>query len=154
MVDGPQDNATRSLPFALEGSAPFTPAYYPENIRVRKQRELQRSSGFCGGQRITDNGAKNREIHISGKLRGRDELEELHDVGDAAVPLNLSTATWSGEVRVMETEVEGPVGYYPPTGEYHWEYTIDVVSTGRDEVENFEPVEIPEVNQQDTIEQQ
>ncbi len=49
-------------------------------------------------------------------------------------------AAWEGEVRVEEGEYHGPVG--KDTRDLHrdanhWKYTLQLVSTGRDEYDNF-----------------
>lgn len=116
-------------PFAIYGTVDFAPDLFPETIRVTKQRNLDRTEHFCKGEDVTDNGSKNRDIHITGKMRGteRDYFDALLEVSDPAV---LTSATWSGEVRVAEGEYEGPTGYHPPSGDLYWQYTIDLVSTG------------------------
>lgn len=126
----------QSAPFVVTGDATFVPTLHPETIRVRKQRNLNRQAGFCGGEDVSDNGSKNRNIHITGKVIGELERENAMALADSNQPLTVSSSTWSGEVRVKEVEVEGPSGWYPPRRAMFWEYTIDLVSTGRDEQED------------------
>lgn len=123
-----------SKPFLLVGSVSFAPRFFPERIQVTKERELDRSSDFCGGEDVSDKGSKNRDIHINGRLLGT-EKNALDRVADTSEPLTMSSTTWSGEVRVSTVEYDGPKGYHPPSGSLLWEYTIDLVSTGRDEDE-------------------
>lgn len=130
---GGDASESRQQPFLIEGSvARFAPQLFPETIRVRKQRELNRTQGFCKGEDVVDEGTKNREVHVTGRLRGF-EIEAFHDLLDAGEPMELTSSTWSGEVYVKEGEVEGPDGYFPRDNELYWTYTLDLVSTGLDE---------------------
>lgn len=125
-----------SAPFLLESTESnksFAPPLYPEQLRVRKQRNLDRQENFCDGEDISDSGSKNREIHISGRVRGPGMLALLNNAADADEVFDLVTDAWVGEVRIKEVEYEIMQGYDPRTGEQYWQYTIDVVSTGRDE---------------------
>jgi len=129
---GPSGSRRTSAPFVLMGEVSFGPRYFPERIQVTKERELDRTSNFCRGEDVSDKGAKNRDIHINGKLLGF-EKEALDNVADHRGTYTMSSATWSGEVRVKTIEYEGPVSFHPPSGSLFWEYTMDLVSTGRDE---------------------
>jgi hypothetical protein len=133
---GDIDTDSRQQPFVVEGSvARFAPQLFPETIRVRKQRKLNRTQGFCAGEDVVDEGTKNREVHVTGRLRGF-EIEAFHDLLDTGEPMELTSSTWSGEVYVKEGEVEGPDGYFPRDNELYWTYTLDLVSTGLDEPQN------------------
>lgn len=126
--------ARRMIPFLVSGPVTFAPTYFPETVRVRKEREIDRTRNFCKGEDATDAGAKNREIHVTGIMVGDDkkDFEDLEDLGE---PVNLSSQTWSGEVLVKEGEVEGPTGWDAQLKEHHYRYTLDFVATGaeRDE---------------------
>jgi hypothetical protein len=136
--DGNSRTQQKSVaPFALfAGEFSFRPDLFPETIRVRKKRNLDRSQNFCAGEDVTDNGSENREIHITGRVRGseKDVFDAILDWSDTLI---LTSATWSGEVHIAEGEYEGPAGYYPPTGEMYWQYTVDLVSTGPGEPEGL-----------------
>lgn len=125
-----------AAPFLIrstESDAQFAPPLYPEKLRVRKQRNLDRQPNFCGGEDVSDTGSKNREVHISGRVRGSDMLEALNDAADRNEVFDLVSDAWTGEIRIKEIEYEIMKGYDPSTGEQYWKYTIDAVSTGRDE---------------------
>lgn len=156
MVEGPQrfapagsgeptegDRDNPAAPFVLDGAVTFAPFFFPNRVQVTKQREKQRQPGFCGGENVSDKGAKNRDIHVTGKASGQFERSALDDIADHGGVLDMSSSAWSGEVQVKEVEYEGPTGWHPPTGSLYWDYRIDLVSTGRDEPEQFEPVEAP-----------
>lgn len=132
---GTGHSGTVSMPFILIGEVTFGPRFFPERIQVTKERELDRTSNFCKGEDVADKGAKNREIHVNGKLIGQ-ERRALDRVADSNEPFTMSSTTWSGEVRVSTVEYEGPQGYHPPSESLIWEYTIDLVSTGRDEADS------------------
>lgn len=121
-------------PFALQGAAGFRPALFPEVVRVRKKRQIQQNDNYCEGEDVTDQGGKNRQVHINGVV-GRRGKDELHDLMDSGESHTMVSATWSGEVMLKEAEIEGPVGWYPPGNTQLWEYTLDLVSTGTDENE-------------------
>lgn len=125
-----------SKPFILIGDSGtiFAPRFFPDRLQVTKERELDRSSNFCKGEDVIDKGSKNRDIHVNGRLIGA-EKKALDRVGDDGDTFTLSSTTWSGEVMVKTVEYEGPQGYHPPTDSLFWEYTMDLVSTGRDEAD-------------------
>lgn len=129
---GERSGEKDSAPLAIIGNeygATFLPKFSPETVRARRQRNLDRTENFCKGEDVTDNGSKNYDIHITGRLVGP-ERESLMDVADTDGALDMSSATWSGEVRVKEVEFEGPIGWNPESGYYHFRYIMDLVSTG------------------------
>jgi len=138
-----QSRENPTAPFVLDGEVTFAPFFFPKRTQITKQREKNKTSGFCGGQNVSDKGAKNRQIHVQGKASGEYERIALDDLADYGGSLDLLTAAWSGEVQVEEVEYEGPTGWHPPTGSLYWDYRIDLVSTGRDEPEQFEPIQAP-----------
>lgn len=107
----------------------FGPKYFPDRIQVKRERNLNRKQNFCKGEDVTDNGAKNRDIHIKGRLVG-DELEEFDELLEHDDELEMTSATWSGEVRLAQGEYEGPTGMDGESGDLIWEYRLDLVSTG------------------------
>lgn len=129
---GSGGTSTVKMPFVLIGEVTFGPRFFPDRIQVTKERELDRTSNFCKGEDVADKGAKNREIHVNGRLIGQ-ERRALDRVADSPEVFTMSSTTWSGEVRVSTVEYEGPQGYHPPSDSLIWEYTLDLVSTGRDE---------------------
>jgi hypothetical protein len=117
-----------SLPFVLYGEGlTFAPKFFPDRIQVDKQRNLDRQQDFCGDEDVTDTGAKNREVHVSGRLIGY-ELDVFDVVGDLGETMDMSSSTWSGKVYVKNAEYEGPTGYYPPREALIWEYSLDLVA--------------------------
>lgn len=125
----PDQQARRAIPFLVTGIVDFAPAYFPETIRVRKEREIDRTQNFCRGEDVSDTGGKNRDIHITGMMLGneKDDFEDLLDLGE---PVDMSSTTWSGQVLVGEGEYEGPVGWDPQLKEHQYQYTVDFIATG------------------------
>lgn len=131
----PEEEKTKAenIRFVLVGDERFAPRYFPETFRVRKPWKLDRQEAFCEGEDVEQTTSKNRNVHVSGRLVGQAELQDYERIGDNGGPFTMSSITWSGEVVVEETEVEGPVGIDVESGEFMWTYTLDLVSTGRDE---------------------
>lgn len=123
-----------AAPFAITGSYRFTPDIFPSNIRPSKSRNLDRTQNFCQGEDVSDNGSENRNIHVNGTMIGP-EKDQFDALLDAEVPVEMTSPTWSGEVRVSEGEFEGPTGWDPSTGYFYYEYTLDLVATGADEMD-------------------
>lgn len=126
--------------FLLSGAVTFGPYYAPERLSVTKKRNLNRQENFCGGEDITDLGAKNRSAHVAGLIL-ETELSAFNGVLDNDQAINMTTHGWSGQVMVKEGEYEGPVGRDAETGEYLYKYSLDVVSTGLDESDPENPIE-------------
>lgn len=132
---GSSGDAHDHEPFVLQNDdVRFAPKYYPERYRVRKQRELDRSSGFCKAEDVSDTGSKNREIHISGIMLDY-ERYAFDDLLDSGNTFDMVSDVKTMEVYVAEGEYDGPYGYDPHAGVKQWEYSLDVVSSGRDESE-------------------
>lgn len=141
----------RQQPFAVRGNGiQFTPFIFPERIQVTKERNLDRKQDYCAGEDVTDNGSKNRDIHITGRITN-DELTSLNHLGDSDNTHTMVSATWSGEVRVKSVEFEGPVGWYPPANSMLWKYRVDLVSTGKDERDKAQEIEDGIISEGDDI---
>lgn len=139
-----------SEPFALveqeddDTSDGFYPEFTPETIRPRKVRNLDRTENFCKGENVSDEGAENREIHVTGRMVGP-EKDALDAVADSGMKFDMASATWSGRVYVSEVEYEGPDGWDPDSGYFYYTYTIDLVEAGMERPEPEGVVEQPNV---------
>lgn len=142
-------SSTAQAPFLLSGDTVFGPHYAPKRLSVSKERELNRQENFCGGEDVTDLGSKNRDIHVSGVLR-EDELVAFESLLDSKSVLDLTTHGWGGEVRVKSGEYEGPIGKDSQTRGYLFGYSLDLVSTGRDESDKHQPHSDPAHSPYDT----
>lgn len=110
----------------------FAPFFYPSRVVVSKAQKITRDGTPCGGEDVENVGSENREIHIVGVIRQHEKfaLERLLDQTDE---LNIISLSWSGEIKLDEGDYEGPIGVDPHTNEFHWKYTLNLVSTGTDE---------------------
>lgn len=125
------------LPFRIRGHiVDFRPHYVPDRLQVSKERNLVRHANFCGLEDVFEIHGHNREIHLTGKLL-HSEVAKFESVIDNSQTAELLSAAWSGEVRTVQGEYEGPIGWDPIEREYLWSYTLDLVSTGLNEVENI-----------------
>lgn len=119
--------------FAIYGAAGFAPFYVPSRFSGSKERNLDREENFCGLEDVSDLGAKNREFHISGLIQ-QPELESFNGLLDSSEVHQLVYPGWTGEIRIMDGEYEGPTSIDPMTGDYLYKYNMNVVSTGRSEL--------------------
>lgn len=114
----------------------FGPFFMPERISVSKERNLVRHANFCGNEDVFEVHGHNREIHVSGKLR-ENEIPAFDRLLDHNQPADLETPGWEGEVRIVKGEHEGPIGWEPQTEQYLYQYSVDFVSTGKDEAQHL-----------------
>lgn len=122
-----------ALPFSIEGNGlNFKPTYLPNRIQLNKERNLVRHANFCGLEDVFEIHGKNRELHISGILL-ENEKSAFRDVLDHNQRTEIITPGWSGYIRIVKGEHEGPIAWDPQEQQYQWEYSIDVLSTGESE---------------------
>ncbi|NUC72539.1 hypothetical protein HTZ84_09495 [Haloterrigena sp. SYSU A558-1] len=110
----------------------FAPTYVPTRISISKSRNLNREDNFCGTEDVSDLGSKNREVHVSGVLR-ESEIPSFGNLLNANYPLTIISPGWSGEIRVMDGECEGPRAFDPRNREPLYKYSLNVLSTGKNE---------------------
>lgn len=116
----------------------FTPEYYPSDLTHMKSKELDRYGGNCGAQSVSIETVKNREFHISGILL-RGELSVYNSLIDLVGKVDLISPTIPGggmECYIKQGEVGNEVGWDAHHRQRQFEYTVDLVSTGRDERED------------------
>jgi len=148
------DSPTASLDFGVysqeAGKHNFRPIYYPERFTITTEKELQRVGSGCGGQKVSIDELKNSELHVTGKVHTSD-LQGLNDIIYSTEPVDLVTPVVEGggmEAFVKSGERGDILSYdaYPTAEEWMFEYTLDFVSTGKDEYEShtksrYEPSE-------------
>lgn len=113
------------------GAANFFPEYYPERVRVGKQRELSRNPGLCDDEEVNDIGSKNREIHLSGYIL-ESEKQSFNFMLDSGEEFKLVSMPWSGHCVIKDSKLEGPLGIenHPTLGkQWVYEYTLDLVAS-------------------------
>jgi len=140
------DNPNQQLGLELRPNGPdwsypsgFTPEFYPEDFTQMKKKELNRYGGSnCEAESVSIKSVKNREFHIAGKMV-ETQISVFQDLLDSNSELDIiSPLTPKGgmECFLKQGELGNYVGFDPHTQERIFEYTLDLVSTGRDEVEN------------------
>jgi hypothetical protein len=113
----------------------FTPEYYPDDFTQMKKTELSRYGGNCGGESVSVKAIKNREFHATGVLL-EGEINVFQGLLDHQLEVDLlSPLTPSGgmECYVKKGELGGQTGWDPHSRQWMFKYTLDLVSTGRDE---------------------
>jgi len=119
--------------FALQSaSASFVPQWVPRRFVWNKERNLDREENFCGHEDVSDLGAKNREIRVTGPMK-ESLIDEFNAVLDSNEPFVLVSPAWDGEVRVRDGEIEGPTSSDPHSGEDIYKFILNLVSTGKNE---------------------
>jgi len=125
----PLDNL---IDFSLvSDSVTFEPTYYPERVKPSRERNIDREDNLCDGEEITDNGAKNRDIHISGFLL-ESEKETFWGVSDSGEEFEMIAMPWSGFVQIESVDLEGPKGVDNRERELIYKYTIKVIEASQE----------------------
>lgn len=113
----------------------FTPTYYPDRLVQNKPRKLNRDGRQCGGENVSIKKIQNREFHVKGILLASElwEFQQLLDY-EGAVDL-FSPLCPDGGMRcqIKNPELGKKVGWDPLETEFQFSYSVDLVSTGRDE---------------------
>jgi hypothetical protein len=146
----------KPLPFEIdphETSWSFDPEHYPSDFTQMKKKELRRFGGNCNGESVSIKKIKNREFNISGLvLRG--ELNLFHAISDMEERVDLISPLLpndSGmECYVKQGELGNEEGWDPNNRQRAFNYTLDLVSTGRDEYDtDTNPIvsELPEFSE-------
>lgn len=110
---------------------PFVPRYSPE-VRVTKARNLQSQQDLCEGEYMYDLGGKNREIHVTGYVHVRD-FPTFNGMLEAGEPMEMVSEKWTGEVLVKRGRLEGAYMWDGYEDDWLSNFSLDLVSTGRDE---------------------
>lgn len=142
------ETTVENLEFSIEGElTSFTPIYYPNSLRTKTGKELQRTGASCNGEKVSIKKMKNSEIHVSG-ICSRDDLSDIDTIIHASTPaVALGTIFEKGgmEVIVKSAEKGEHAGWDAFTQQHLFNYTIDLVSTGRDEYESETPSRLSDV---------
>lgn len=140
-VDYINSNPNRQLGFEIspaDVSWSFTPEYYPEDFTQMKKKELSRYGGGCNGESVSIKMVKNRELHVTGVLL-EGEINIFHGLLDLDSEVDLlSPLTPEGglECYIKKGELGNQTGWDPHNKQWLFKFTLDLVSTGRDEYDN------------------
>jgi len=133
------DDPTERLGFEVnptDASWTFIPTYYPTRGPVQtKDRELIRAGKQCRGEDVSLKKMKNRDFHVAGVILAS-EIPAFQDLMDYDGTVDLiSPLTPSGgmECEIKSSELGENDGWDPLKRQWRFKYTIDLVSTGRDE---------------------
>lgn len=134
------DSPTATIEFGIysEEVDDFLPRYYPERFNVTTAKELERTAADCAGQRVSIDELKNSELHVTGKLLAKN-LNSLDEIAHTTEPVEVISPVFvTGGIEALVKSVErGEIARYDNfAGDWLIEYTIDLVSTGRDEYES------------------
>jgi hypothetical protein len=113
----------------------FIPTFYPDRFVQTKPRKLKRDSNQCDGEDVSLKKIKNREFHASGiVLASEIQLLQLllnyTGVVDVISPL---TPNGGMECRIDTAKLGEKKGYSSTEREWMFKYSLDLVSTGKDE---------------------
>lgn len=116
----------------------FIPEFYPDSFTQMKKNELDRYGGKCNGESVSIKSVKNREFHATGVLlQGEIQIfQALQDIGSEVDLISPLTKNGGMECFVKKAELGEKKGWDPHNRQWMFEYTIDLVSTGRDEYDN------------------
>jgi hypothetical protein len=134
------DNPNQQLGFEINPQGlhySFIPEFYPSDFTQGKEKKLNRyGGGSCGGgESVSIKTIKNRDIHVSGLLlQGEiNVFNALLDLEGKVEVLSPLIPNGGVECIIKSGELGNESGYDPQTRERMFEYTLDLVSTGRDE---------------------
>lgn len=116
----------------------LAPEFYPDDFTQMKKKEFSRYGGDCGGETVTIKSVKNREFHIEGViLEGEINLfQGLLDITEPVDLLSPLTPAGGMECHVKQGELGNQAGWDPQNRQWMFEYTLDLISTGRDEYDS------------------
>lgn len=124
------------IPFAIENpDYRFTPAYYPSRLTQTRQNEVERKDTQCEGEDVYIKSMKNADIHIKGILLAKN-ITLFRRLVDSEEPIDLISplAENGGIEAVIEQGKIGDIaGWDQKNSQWQFEYTLDIVSTGKDE---------------------
>lgn len=117
------------------GPLTFVPDYYPDRFTQTKQKELSRDGRQCGGESIVVDTIKNREFHAKGLLLEYEiaAFQALLDHEGEVEILSPISPSGGMECIIKNGELGDSQGYDPHAQQWLFEYSMDLVSTGKDE---------------------
>lgn len=121
--------------FTEEENFSFAPEYYPKDFTAMKKTEFDRYGGNCGGETVSIKAVKNRELHAKG-LMTTNGLAIFNHLMDHSGKVDLISPIIPGggmECRIKRIERGNDAGVDPVTASRLFEYSIDFISTGKDE---------------------
>lgn len=135
------DSATEEIGFGIysvEGNdIRFQPLYFPERCTITTDKKLNKTKNGCEGQEVRIKTLKNSKVHITG-LCLASEISSLRKIAETTEPIDVISETFDyGGLEVYAKKVErgDRQGWDAYAQEHIFNYTMDLVSTGKDEYE-------------------
>jgi len=134
------DKPTSTIEFGIYSDEvdDFLPRYYPERFNVTTGKKLERTAAECAGQRVSIEELKNSELHVKGKVLAQN-LNQLDEIAHTTEPVEVISPVFvtGGIEAYVKSSERGEIDKYDNfAGDWLIKYTIDLVSTGRDEYES------------------
>lgn len=113
----------------------FAPEFYPDRFNQQKSKELTRNPQQCGGESVSLKAIKNRDFHAKGVLLEGEipVFQKLLDFEGKVDILSPLTPSGGMECYLKQGELGEQKGWDPHTRQWMFSYSMDLVSTGRDE---------------------
>jgi len=113
----------------------FAPEFYPDRFNQKKSKELDRYADGCAGEEVSIKAIKNREFHATGVLLEGEipVYQKLLDFDGKVDILSPLTPSGGMECIIKDGELGEQKGWDPHTRQWMFKWTLDLVSTGRDE---------------------
>jgi len=137
------DSPAETIPFGVYApNVTFVPAYYPSRMSITTEKEFEKISSGCEGQEIDIKTLKNSTLHISGKVHAKD-MGNINRLSQVTEPVDVLTPILEGggmEFHLESAERGQLIGYdaFPAFEDWMFEYTLDLLSTGKDEYEQID----------------
>lgn len=113
----------------------FSPDFYPDRFNKAMEKELNRDGQQCKGEDISIKTFKNADIHANGvcKSSALSTLDKIHRHAGKVELYTPLSPNGGLEAYVKKVEFGELSGWNPKKDTWMFDYTLDLVSTGRDE---------------------
>jgi hypothetical protein len=139
-VTFPVGDADRKFGFSVEGVGAnfvFAPKYYPDRFNVAKDRDIKGEADSCKGENLEFSMVENSRIHVKGIFLYNNSLPSFHSLVNhqpSKVTLyNSVLPNDAMECFIQKTQYGEQKGYDPANQDWMVSYTLDLISTGKDE---------------------
>lgn len=120
---------------AVDSHISFVPEFYPNRFPQKKGKEISRDGSSCKGETVSIDKVKNRDFHVQGFLIEAEipVFKSLQDHEGAVEIISPLTKFGGVECIIEESELGDMEGYDPHKEQWIFNYSLDLVSTGKDE---------------------
>lgn len=148
----PNPDSGKGIPFAIEASKDvqvrmgigtetetFNPVYYPDRYSDTMEKEVSKDSRQCGGEDVTIDTMSNPEFHATGIVLDGN-VSNFRKIRAWDGPVNLITPLTDNdggmEVIITKGKIGEIVGWDGVYKQWQFNYTLDMVATGDESVDN------------------